>query len=151
MDSYYNLDAYYPLPAVIIPNYVEYEDLNYSSELRGQMIKYFYEKVNSWLHDGFSDLLKYFRPKGDSAGLVDRMEDAKEREVSEKDREKIIEYIYRDLVTKHSIEKDLSQFIRRTHTNWYDLKYYKEYVKEYLHHELKKRIKEKIYDKSSKK
>jgi hypothetical protein len=147
-DRYSPLDVYYPFPSIGIPGYVQYEDLNYNSELRHRMTDFYYRKaVDHWLHDGFSDLLKYFRVKGDRVDIVDRPEDAKERELSDKERDAIIEFMQKYLLTKKFITKTLEKFIAKTVTNWYDLKQYKSYVKDMIRHELKKKIKDAIYEK----
>ena len=125
----------------VVTKETTYLDINEDNELQQRTSKYFYEKLmNRWLHGSFESLLNYFTVKGSKVRLVTKVKDAAKNTPNEKDRDTIIEYISRNVMTKYNIRSFLKKFVAKSGLNWYDLESNTKIVKKSLFKRMKKDI-----------
>ena len=125
-------------------------DLNKDSRVRNDVSKYFrYKTLDQWLYEDMSDLLNYFTVSQSKVYLIKNLSELKSTPVSQMnpdDVEKIISWIEHYMLTEDTMKRILSQFIKETRANWYDLHKNEYFVKEIIHKKLKKFIRNTIND-----
>ena len=129
------------LSPTIVNKQTTFLDINADPELQNKTSKYFYEKLmNRWLHGSFESLLNYFVVRGSNVKLVSKIKDAKKNSPNEKDRDHIIEYISRNIMTKYDVRSFLKKFVTKSGLNWYDLEPNTKIVKKSMFKRMKKTI-----------
>jgi hypothetical protein len=140
---------------VYSPRFLEYEDLNYDSDVREKLIKYFIKRATEkWLERDFNKLLGYLVVKKKDGRLVvdlisslkDYSEDQYKNDKPE-DLQAKKEFIAKYFLTRKLVNHVLKEYVMMKGVNWYDLKMYRKGVRDALKHKLKKRLKKAVDEK----
>lgn len=144
------------------PFYRDVDPLNNDPRYHESVINYFYTKLTEkWLYRdaAFRQLLKFFKITTEGTKGEVSMIDIKDldknsyKNISEEElglrnqyKKYIFQYIEKYFITKHLVGKILKQYIRRTHTKWYDLFNNTDIIKDLMSYKLKKLIIATIYE-----
>jgi len=119
-----------------IGTYYNYVDVNNSTHLRKNMVKYYREKTKKWLINDYQEITDCFK--------VTNQKIIKNNNCSsnnnEKDTEKIANYIYEKIYNKKLIKKILLKYTKIYNVNWYDLKLEKKQLKKLIKKIIKKKL-----------
>ncbi len=118
-------------------NFYEYDDVNSDPELRNNVVRYFRDKVLSFMANSYSDLLNHIAMKGSQYDVV-KTDSSRENKDSLDVRNKKIEYIRAHVLSKRLIARLLERFTESTKMKWWNLRDNTEIVTDYLHAKLKK-------------
>lgn len=145
------------------PFYKDIDPLNDDPNYQKSVINYIYIKLTErWLYQDpvFRKLLRYFDvTKNGTEGqiaLIEDIDSIKEsdietNELRDKYRKYIFKYIEKYFITKNFVGKVLKEYIRRTHTKWYDIFNNTDVIKDLFAYKLKKSIISTIYELKDKK
>jgi len=143
-----------PLGTLIIPGtptIPQFLDLNKNRDVQKQVTKYFrYKTLDKWLYGDMLDILGYFTISGGSVDLIKKLSDYRDStdiNRSESDNEKIIEWIEKYILTYDAMSRILTNFVKETNANWYDLHKNEYFIKDIIQNKLKSIIKHTIGDK----
>ena len=94
-------------------------DLNNSSRVRNELVKYFRFKVlDKWLYDEMDDLLNFFTVTSNGVRLSSG---GSSKRLSESEEEDISDYIGRYILTEDTMYKILNRIAEEGHINWYQM------------------------------
>lgn len=129
-------------PTVVGTNWFDYDDVDADPEFRNKIVRFFRDKTLVWLKSSFSDLLNYFVIRN---GQVELSKDHKDYDRENKDsddvKNKKIEYIHYNILSKKFIAKSLEHYANTRQMKWWNLRDNKDIVKQSLYDELKQKIK----------
>jgi len=99
-----------------------FDTIDSQIETRVMMVNYCSNKLkNEWFKDELANMLKYFVY---SNGKVDIVKSPSERQVAHDSpdvRDRKIEYIRKNIVTKYELTKLLGKMVRRANIRWVDI------------------------------
>jgi hypothetical protein len=118
-------------------NFYEYDDVDADPELRNNVVRYFRDKMLSFMASSYSDLLNNIAVKGDKYDVV-KSDSSRDNKDTMDVRNKKIEYVRSHVLSKRLIAKLLERFTENTRMKWWNLRANTELVTDYLHGKLKK-------------
>lgn len=131
-------------------------DLNKSSELHKKVTSYFYYKtLDKWLRKekDMLGILNYLKVTDRGVDVLDNMNEYKETNIDKDTQDTInkkIDYIEKNILDKTDIYMILKEYVKETHTNWFDLEKNSYFIKELIRKFLKRKLQTMIERKSRK-
>ena len=127
---------FYLLDKMVLPNKVSYLNVNNDPNLRKNMVKYFWKKINYWLNNSklYKKIYNYMYVVGDKIkfGLDNN---------PEKTADKIIkyEYIVKDIINKKDLYDIIDKFCKLNNINYWELQdiHIKDKIKKYFYKKIK--------------
>lgn len=131
-----------PVSPILMPNNINYINVNNDPVLTSKVTKYFFEKtMNVWLHSDFEELLSFLLVKGDKVRLV---KNKSEKDRNEKDTvksiERKVEYIAENIMNKYDMKSFLKKYVLKSGIDFWNLKKYKSHVKRSIYKKLKSKL-----------
>jgi hypothetical protein len=117
-----------------MPSVMPVQDVNADKSLRRQVTNYFFDKVSqNWLKYSYLELYNYVNVNNGEASLIKNIKDA-ETNTKNDPAENAIKYtfIVNNYITKNDVYKLLSNYRKKHHCNWWDLKKLSSGVKRYI-------------------
>lgn len=100
-----------------------HEDFYNDEDLADELTKYYYYKIlDKWFYSEYGKLFGYFTITKDKVKLISSLDAYSRKDLSRKDKAKIIEYIERKkIIKKKNVKKMIQKFIDKKNINWIDL------------------------------
>ena len=116
---------------------IRFQNLNNDPELKQKMTSYFYNKLyDQWIFSDFHFMLDHIKVRGNGQFMVSKTTST----TNEKNMYLKIDFLKNRVMTRETVYRLLHHYVRKSNTNWYDLKKNKQYVKNLLRHKLAKAL-----------
>jgi hypothetical protein len=108
----YTNPYFYPYtnPGIVVP----YENLNRNKDVINRLVKYYYYKtLDKWLYDDINGLLRYLKVSGNKVHVI-KSEDDRDKDISQEDCDKKIQYIEDEIFSKDDMYDILMKIQQET-------------------------------------
>jgi len=125
-----------------------YETIDTNPDVRSKMLRYYFDLIrDDWLLDDLNDILNYFNYKDGKVNMINKLEEYNPNNIAkdtDQIAEKKVEFIEKNVFTKHDLKHVLRKFTKESNSKWVDLPknefFLKKVVKEYIIKEIKNKL-----------